>query len=172
MSLHTIGRRAALITGASAAAGILALTAAGAASAATAGVTPQPAGAPTVLYTPPPTTYTPPPATHHHHDPVKECFYSLETETDVIAVPGQADYRAPYGTPTEQPGQYGPADPAYLPNGHRPETETVKVVQLVRVCVTGEHVTVTDVGEPYGWVAPAPTPTGQPPITDRYVTAA
>lgn len=170
MSLHTIGRRAALITGASAAAGILALTAAGAASAATAGVTPQPTGAPTVLYTPPPTTYTPPPATHHH--PVKECFYSLETETDVIAVPGQADYRAPYGTPTEQPGQYGPADPAYLPNGHRPETETVKVVQLVRVCVTGEHVTVTDVGEPYGWVAPAPTPTGQPPITDRYVTAA
>jgi hypothetical protein len=164
LQLRKLGQRAALLVGASAAASLLALSAAGAASAATTGGTPEPTGTPTVLY-------TPPPAVHHHAPkPVLQCFYSWETETDVITLAGQNP--EPYGQPTGQPTeQYGQptADPVQ-PYGH-PNTETVHVTQLVRVCVEGAKVvSVRDVSDPYAWVT-VPTPTGNPPVTDRYVTA-
>jgi hypothetical protein len=170
LQLRKLGQRAALLVGASAAASLLALTAAGAASATTLGGTPQPTAPPTILYTPP-TTHTPPPVVRHHPPkPVRQCFYSWETETDVITLAGQNP--EPYGQPTEQYGQ-PTGDPSGYgqPNGHPANTETVHVTQLVRVCVTGAKVdSVTDVSSPEAWVT-VPTPSGNPPITDRYVTA-
>jgi hypothetical protein len=162
LQLRKLGQRAALLVGASAAASLLALSAAGAASAATTGGTPQPTGTPTVLYTPPPVNHHPAPK------PVRQCFYSWETETDTITLAGQHTPE-PYGQPTSQAGGYGQPDP--VQPIEQPATETVHVVQLVRVCVVGDHVvSVRDVGNPEAWVT-QPTPNGQPPITDRYVTA-
>lgn len=141
MQLRNLGRRAALIAGAGTAATILTLSAAGAASAATTGGTPRPTAPPVTLHTPPPAV------NHHPPRPTRQCFYSWETETDTITLAGQQG----------QPGQYG----------EQSRAETVKVEQLVRVCVTGGQVTVTDAGNPSGWVV-APTPTGHMPITDSY----
>jgi hypothetical protein len=152
LQLRQIVTRAVLIGGSVA---VLGLSAAGAASAATTGGTPEPTGTPTVLYTPPPTTH------HHAPKPVRQCFYSWETETDTITLAGQNP--EPYGQPTEQYGQ------PVQPNEH-PNTETVKVAQLVRVCVTGAKVdSVTDVGAPFAYVVPTPPAYGPTPITDSYV---
>jgi hypothetical protein len=69
-----------------------------------------------------------------------------------------------YGQQTQTP--YGQTQ------GHKPKAEKVEAFQLVKVCETGEHLTVTDVGKPYveeteqqqepPYVAPSPDASPSP----------
>lgn len=122
-------------------------------------------------------SYTPPP---RHHKPEPVCFYSAETESDTLGVQydqtgNQGPSYSPEGAPTSSYGQpsdsYGQQSDYGQHNGD--ERETVKVEQIVLVCVTEVHnkwggtddtVTVKDVTGPFAWIAPAegyaPTPSG------------
>jgi hypothetical protein len=135
-----------------------------AAFASTSGGEPQPSGQPTSSYTPPPS--------YHHQKPHQHevCFFSLETETDHISVQGGQSYGEPTGQPQGGYNGQAPVTDSYsAPKGVQPNEsqETIHVVQLVRVCVEGNKVTVTDESQPYGWEqqgngGPMPTPYGLP----------
>jgi hypothetical protein len=83
-----------------------------------------------------------------HHKPARHCEFDwlsgFTTDHDGQAQDvgyGQPSTLAPYGQPTSEP-----------------KAERVEAVQLVRVCETGEHLTVTDIGRPYVQETEPPSP--------------
>ena len=86
---------------------------------------------------------------------------------------GDQGHQAPsYTDPSTTDPSY--TDPSYgQPNDHGQRQEEVQVEQLVKVCVTGDHVQVWDESQPFAWLAPvggyAPTPSGEPSALAPYL---
>jgi hypothetical protein len=73
----------------------------------------------------------------NHHKQVRHCEFDwlsgITVDHDSQGQDLGYGQQTPYGQPTE----------------HQAKAEKVEAFQLVKVCETGEHLTVTDVGQPY-----------------------
>jgi hypothetical protein len=121
--------------------------------------------------------YTPPPTYGHHPKPATHCEF--------IVLTGSAkDFDQLQGNPKPEPvwtPSYGQPSGYGQPGEHQQQAELVTAEQVVKVCETGEHLTVVDVTAPFaqetegqgydqgGYGAPAPTPSGLPAPIQSYV---
>ena len=82
---------------------------------------------------------SPQPSSYGQHHQVRHCEFDWLSGITVDQDNQGQDLG--YGQQTQTP--YGQTQ------GHKPKAEKVEAFQLVKVCETGEHLTVTDVGKPY-----------------------